>query len=97
MINGIAPMIMNEVFQLKDDIKYSSRFPFKTRNVNTVHHGTETLTFLGPKIWEIVPNELKAISTLREFKIKIKLWKPNKCSCRLCKVYVAGVGFVDIQ
>ena len=97
VISRIAPTIMNEIFQLKDNIKYNSRFPLKTHNVNTVHNGTETLTFLGPRIWAIVPTELKTISTLREFKTKIKLWKPDKCPCRLCKVYVAGVGFVDIQ
>ena len=67
--NVIAPIIMNEMFHLKDNIKYSSRFLFKTHNVNTVRTATETLTFLGPKIWTIVPNE----------------------------VYVACVGFVDIQ
>ena len=27
---------------------------FKRNNVRTVYNGTETLTFLGPRIWEIV-------------------------------------------
>ena len=31
VINGIAPTIKNEIFQLKDNSKYRSRFPFKTQ------------------------------------------------------------------
>ena len=29
---------------------------FKRNNVKTVYNGTETLTFLGPRICEIVPD-----------------------------------------
>ena len=27
--------------------------------VSSVYHGTESLSFLGPKIWELVPSEIK--------------------------------------
>ena len=33
IINGISPDIMKQVFPLKDCNIYSSRFPFKSRNV----------------------------------------------------------------
>ena len=32
---------------------------------------------------------------LNAFKKRIKSWKPN-CSCRLCKTYLQGVGFINI-
>ena len=35
-----------------------STYEFKLENVKTVHYGTESLPFLGPKIWELVPLEL---------------------------------------
>ena len=97
VINGLSPEIMKHVFPLKESYEYSSRFPFKTVNINSVSYGTETLSFIRPKIWALVPNDLRKIKSLPEFKRKIKLWKPQKCPCRLCKIYVAGVGFVCVK
>ena len=97
VVNGLAPNILKDTFPLKDSSMYSSNFPFKTRNVRIVNYGTETLAYLGPKIWEMVPNEIKAATNLIEFKNKIKRWKAVNCPCRLCKIYIAGVGFMNIQ
>ena len=97
VINGLSPEIMNQVFPLKDVSLYCSRFPFQTRNVKTVSYGTETLGFMGPKIWALVPDEFKKVKSLPEFKSKIKQWKPVKCPCRICKTYVVGVGFVEVN
>ena len=102
VINGTSPEIMKEVFPLKSNLKYNSKYIFESRNVHSVHHGTETLSFLGPKIWQIVPHDIKQIvphdikqaNTLTEFKRKIRKWKPVNCPCRLCKLYVPGVGFI---
>ena len=51
---------------------YSSRFPFKSRNVNAVNFGTETISSIGPKIWHIIPTVIKNAATLNEFKHTIK-------------------------
>ena len=59
-----------------------------------MYYGTETLSYLVPKIWELVPNEIKESPSLANFKYKIKGWIPAECPCRICKVYVANVGFV---
>ena len=32
---------------------------FSTRQVSSSCHGTKPLSFLGPKIWELVPSEIK--------------------------------------
>ena len=63
--------------------------------VRTVNNGTETIRFRGIKTWEMVPKEIKGATTLTEFKNNIKKWKPTNCSCRLCKLYVAGIGFIQ--
>ena len=34
-------------------------------NVKSVYNGSETLTFLGPRIWEIVPDYIKKIANFR--------------------------------
>ena len=95
IVNGDAPDIIKGVFPLKHSKRYPLRSIFKTRNVHTVNYGTETLSFIGPKIWEIAPKAIKQSKTIYEFKKQIKLWKPAKCPCRLCKNYIAGVGFVE--
>ena len=95
VVNGISPQVMSGVFPLKPSVNYSSRNPFMTRNVRTVRYGTESLAHLSPKIWDIIPNDLKEVDSLKLFKSKIKLWKPNKCPCKLCKTYICGVGYID--
>ena len=55
---------MKEVFSLKAALPYCTKFPFKTRNVRTVAYGTNTLSFLGPKIWAIVPTAIKESKSL---------------------------------
>ena len=32
---------------------------FKRRRVKSVWHGTELVSYLGPKTWDLVPNEIK--------------------------------------
>ena len=40
VINGISPEIMKEVFPLKSNLKYNSKYIFESRNVHSVHYGT---------------------------------------------------------
>ena len=94
VVNGLSPELMSQVFSLKKTTKYCSNNPFVTRNVRTVRYGTETLAHLGPKIWAIIPNDFKESESLKLFKSKIKFWKPSLCPCKLCKTYIAGIGYI---
>ena len=93
--HGTAPKIMNLVFPTKPDVKYPWNNIFQTFNVKTTAWGTETLYHLGPKIWSIIPMEIKKLP-FRKFITQIRLWKPDKCPCRLCKFYLGGVGFINV-
>ena len=94
--NNIAPKIFSDIFNPRPNNKYNLRnkSDFSIRRVRTVHNGTETISFLGPKIWDLVPSNIKEKTSLASFKSAIKLWKPTNCPCRLCKKYIAGVGFI---
>ena len=96
-VNGVSPKIMSNVFPLKKTVTHCSKQIFVTRNTKTVNYGLETISVLGPKIWSILPKDWKLSNDLVDFKNKIKSWKAIKCPCRLCKVYVQGVGFVNSQ
>ena len=62
--------------------------------VTTVNRGLETARYRGPMIWKIVPMEIKNSKSLSVFKTRIKEWKPLGCTCRLCKTYIKGVGYL---
>ena len=59
----------------------------------TVYFGTESISFLAPKSWELIPSEIKSAKSLNIFKENIKSWRTDKCPCRLCTTYVRNIGF----
>ena len=58
---------MNEIFVENTQYYYDLRkkTEFKRNNIKTVYNGTEPLTFLGFRIWEIVPDYIKKVTALR--------------------------------
>ena len=58
--NGISPEIMNEVFKLREET-YSLRYTaqFLIDPVHSVFNGSESASYLGPKIWEQIITEIK--------------------------------------
>ena len=79
-----------------NEIKYNLRtdVSFASNNIRTVHYGLQSISYLGPKIWKLVPNNIKESTSLGVFKVAIKKWVPDGCPCRLCKNYVQNVGFM---
>ena len=67
---------------------------FVIPQVKSVNHGLESIRFLGPKIWESLPNVLKNKESVYSFKTAIKRWKPESSSCRLCKTYLQNIGYL---
>ena len=71
--NNIAPEIMKELFAPKtSSYDLGNNNSLKRRKVKSVWHGTESVSYLGPKIWDLVPNEKKESESLNGFKFKIK-------------------------
>ena len=60
----------------------------------TVFIMVENRSYMGPKIWELIPHAFKQINSLSGFKKAIEEWKPSNCPCRLCKTYISQVGFL---
>ena len=58
------------------------------------HYGIQSVKFLGPKIWAMVPQNIKNCKSLQEFKNLIKVWKHKACPCRIGKKYVANIDFI---
>ena len=85
------------------DIFHFVQKPYSLRNDSTLqrrrnctmYFGTESISSLVPKIWEIFPCEIKNAKSLDIFKEKIKVWTRDKCPWRLCKRYIGNVGFIE--
>ena len=72
--NEIAPMITANMFTRMPENHYNFRHgsDFIVPFARTVYHDTESISYLGPKIWDIVPSELKKAQSLNSFKKSIR-------------------------
>ena len=68
---GVSPPIITGLFKKENEHHYNLRYnsQFTTSATNSLYHGTESISFLGPKIWNILPNKLKHIDSLGVFKL----------------------------
>ena len=92
---NLSPNIMQKVFEFTEPAyNFRKDAVFKSYKIQTQRYGIESLRYLGPKIWAQVPNEIKESDSLFIFKSKIKKWRPENCPCKLCKTYVARLGYI---
>ena len=67
----LAPLQMHEIFKLKHQSHYNLRYNslFSRPLVKSVYKGTESLSFLGPNIWYILPDPYEGNPDLSSFKV----------------------------
>ena len=72
--HSLSPSIMKNIFQVNTNNPYSLRSRNKLYCINpkTVNYRTETISYLAPKIWSLVPEIIKSSKTLDIFKNKIR-------------------------
>ena len=91
----LSPVPMQELFPQPENLQnLRKERDFQIPKVRTINNGIETIRYRGPITWSLVPDEIKQSKSLYEFKEKIKQWKPEGCTCRLCKVYIKNLGFL---
>ena len=90
----MAPEIMTEIFPLRPQGQYNLRpwSDFTLSIVRTINYGIESIRYLGLKILESIPANIKEVDTIECFKSGIKKWK--SCPCRLCKTYLHQIGYM---
>ena len=99
---GLAPTFMNDIFSsnanahaenVSSNTRSNSRF-YNHYNPKTVNYGLETLRSIGPKIWNMIPENIRNAASIKYFKAQIKKWVPLNCPCRLCKSYIPSLGYL---
>ena len=94
--HGLSTPLIKNIFPInRNPYNLRENSQFSRPRIKTVYHGIESISNLGPKIWDMVPNNLKEISELDKFKKAIKQQKPEHCPSRLCKAFVQNVGFLQ--
>ena len=70
VVKGLAPTIINDLLPLKEtnNCNLRSKLFFKTPRNETVRNGFESISYLGPKNWEMLPSEMRECETLFESK-----------------------------
>ena len=95
ILNVLSPDIMQDIFEIKSNYYNTRDAPaFSSRNIKTVRYGLKTISYMAPKIWNLVPKEMKQVTTLNEFKTRIKIWNLENCPWRLCRTYLPQIGFI---
>ena len=94
-LNKLSSPLMGELFKVKDT-KYSFRkgITLLPNKAKTTHFGINSISHLAPKIWDLIPDEIKECQSLNTFKAEVKHWIPHKCPCTLCKLYIPSLGFI---
>ena len=83
MFNLSPPIIQNIFRTTKPAYSLRRDAIFESRRIQIQRYGIESLTYLGPKIWTEVTNEIKESSSLDIFKNKIRNWRPKLCPSKL--------------
>ena len=60
ILNGLSPDIMQDIFETKNNY-YNTRntSAFSSRNIEKVRYELRTISYIAPKIWNLVPKEMK--------------------------------------
>ena len=94
--NDLSPSFMHSIFPSMDNTNNLRNNPvFRTENIRTRYYGAETLLYPGPKTWGLVPQYIMEAPKFNEMKRKRELSKWEGCTCRMCKVYIPNLGFIQ--
>ena len=95
ILNSLSPEIMKNIFKIKTNYhKTLKALIFSKRNIKTVRYGLQNMSYMGPRMWDLVPKEMKQVTTLNEFKAKIKIWKLESSLYRLSRACLPQIGFI---
>ena len=94
IINHIPPPIMSYLFEMRENTHNTRYFQVLSIESRRINYGLETICYRAPFLWASLTPEYKLANSLNIFKRKIKNWKGEKCSCRLCKTYIRELGYI---
>ena len=93
--NNLNHPIMDFMFEKKNNTHNLRNFQeFATKRKRTVKMDLEALNNRTPQLWSILPENLRQINLLVQFKESVRKWDCIDCPCRLCRLYLPNIGFL---
>ena len=85
--NNLNPAIMDLMFERRNNTYNLRNFQeFASKRKRTVKMELETLNYISPQLWSILPENSRQINSLVQFKESVRKWDCIECPCRLCKL-----------
>ena len=83
--NKISPKYLHDMFKVKT-VNHNLRNAclLNQPKFNTVKYGKQTLKYEGPKLWNMLDNNIKEAQSANIFKNLIKQWPGISCNCSVC-------------
>ena len=73
VFKNLSPPIISDLFEVcENNYNLRNHSYFLILTVKTVYHGSESIKNLGPRIWNLVPDNLKQLGDIDSFKTEIK-------------------------
>ena len=93
--NNLNHPIMDFMFERRNDTYNLRNFQeFATKRKRTVKMDLETLNYKSPQLWSILPENLRQINLLVQFKESVGKWDCIDRPWRLCKLYLTNIGLL---
>ena len=86
-INKLNPEFLNNIFEVKENkrlVREQYKLNLETSEWNQVTFGAKSLKVYRPKVWNNLSFHIKTSENLNQFKILIKNWNGDLCSCTVC-------------
>ena len=93
---ALASEIVKGVFVESNEKHHNLRHQsgFRRPLIRTIYHGDESISVLGPKIWDNIPEKLKEANSIDNFKKSVRKLITENSPCRLWRLYISGVGLL---
>ena len=72
-INNLLPTYLSDLFIIRENIKnLRGTKKLVIPKVNTTRYGTKFVAFTAPKAWNSLPDKLRSMKALKDFKIAVR-------------------------
>jgi hypothetical protein len=86
ILNKKSPIYLNDLFVYKDSCYFFRKTnTVEVPQVRKTYHGLHSFRCAGATRWNELPNELRKVSSLSQFKSLINSWSGGSCRCGSCK------------
>ena len=88
-VNGLFPPIISNFFSVWRNLLQSSAYNLNhvqcqySDNTKTVNYRTETVTYIGAQMWNLILENIRNASSFNTFREKNKNWNADLYPCRV--------------